>query len=404
MVFSKATGVESVPPSGANSDRQKIAYFTINDPRDKRSWSGITYYMGRALQQHVGDVDFLGPVQTPWLLDKFFRATQKLSRLFFGKDYIPKYSLLKNIHAALILKRRMRGKQYDFVFAPAAASELAYLNTDLPIVYFADATYKLYSEAYHKEFRNQHPISRIEGNHLEKRALKKSDLVIFSCNWAAESAINDYGISKKKIEVLAMGANIEKAPDRSIIFKKLENPQLTLLFLSVDWDRKGGPIAFGVLQNLLHAGVDIKLIVCGCVPPSEFHIPGMTIIPFLNKNDQKDFRLFEELLAQSHFLLLPTRADCTPLVNCEANAYGIPVITTDVGGVTDTVFNGINGYCLPFDAGSAEYAGLIDNIFSDKNRYQELIISSRDIYDQKLNWNVFADSLAKMLRKHNLRD
>ena len=170
------------------SRRKKIAYYTINDPLDKRSWSGITYYLGRALQQHVGDVDFLGPVPIPWALDKTCRALQKASRLLLRSEWIPKYSLLKNMYAAWYLGRKMKGQQYDFVMAPSAAPELAYLSTDVPIVYFGDATYKIYSETYAKEFANMGALTRWEGNHLENKSLHKSRFAILTSNWAATSA------------------------------------------------------------------------------------------------------------------------------------------------------------------------------------------------------------------------
>ena len=385
-----------------NPIRRKIAYYSINDPLDKRSWSGITYYMGQTLQKHVGDVHFLGPVKIPWFLDKTIRALQKLSRFLFRSEWIPKYSLLKNIYACRILKRRMQGRQYDLLVAPAAASELGYLNTDLPIVYFGDATYKAYSETYEKEFKNSNKLSRWEGEHLEKRALKKSDLIIFSSQWAANSAIRDYGVPAEKIEVIQMGANIDAAPPYETIFKKEENKVLTLLFLSVDWERKGGPIAFDALQQLHAAGTAVKLIVCGCVPPGQFVHPCLEVIPFLNKNEAKDSERFVHLLSTAHFLLLPTRADCTPLVNCESNAYGVPAITTDVGGISDGVIDGVNGYCLPLQAGGSQYAQLIAGIFSDKERYHQLIITSRKRYDEVLNWKKFAEHFYQVLQKHSV--
>lgn len=382
----------------------RIAYYTINDPLDKRSWSGATYFMGQILKNNVGDVDFLGPVTIPWFLDKTFRAIQKISRGLFGSEYIPKYSLLKNIYAARVLSKKMRAKQYDFVFAPAAASELAYIKTKLPVVYFGDATYKAYSETYEKEFKNLNSFSRWEGNFLEKKALERSDLVLFSSRWATWSAINEYKISPGKIEVVQMGANIDKVPDIDGIYKKEENKLLTLLFLAVDWDRKGGPIAFDTLKKIHDSGTPVRMIVCGCVPPAEFSHPAMEVIPFLNKNIPADFKQFEEILANAHFLLLPTRADCTPLVNCESNAYGIPVITTDVGGISDAVKEGINGYCLPFDAGAGDYASIILSTFSDKKKYHELIGSSRDRFDKELNWSVFAKNLKTVLKAHKLID
>ena len=383
-----------------NPKRMKIAYYSINDPLDKRSWSGITYYLGQTLQRNVGEVHFLGPVKIPWLLDKTCKALQKFSRFFFHSEWIPKYSLIKNIYACRVLERKMKGRQYDLLVAPAAASELGYLNTRLPIIYYGDATYKVYSETYKREFRNLNPFSRWEGNYLEKRALKKSTVVIFSSRWAANSAIDDYGVPAGKVEVIQMGANIDEVPEYEIIFKKEQNRVLTLFFLSVDWDRKGGPIAFDALKYLHDAGLQVKLIVCGCIPPAEFVHPCMEVIPFLNKNETKDLKRFVQLLSTVHFLLLPTRADCTPLVNCESNAYGVPAITTNVGGISDGVIDGVNGYCLPLQAGGADYADLIAGIFTDREKYHQLIISSRKRFDEELNWKKFAENFCLVLQQH----
>jgi glycosyltransferase involved in cell wall biosynthesis len=382
--------------------RRKIAYYTINDPLDKRSWSGVTYYLSKTLQQHVGDVEVLGPVPIPWLLDKTCRALQKTSRLFFRSEWIPKYSLLKNIYASWYLGRKMKGKQYDFIMAPAAAPELAYLSTNVPIIYFGDATYKVYSETYAKEFANLGAISRWEGNHLENKSLHKSLFAILTSRWAANSAITDYKMPTDKVEVMLLGANIEQAPEQAVIYHKFENSTLTLLFLAVDWDRKGGKIAFDALVHLHEQGIEAKLIVCGCTPPAQYQHPGLEVIPFINKNLPEDYAQFVRILSSSHFLLLPTRADCSLLVAMESNSYGMPAITTAVGGVPDVVLDGINGYCLPLAAEGQEYAKTIAAIYADEPRYRQLVESSRKRFDEELSWAKWTDLFEQALQKHQL--
>jgi glycosyltransferase involved in cell wall biosynthesis len=382
--------------------RRRIAYYTINDPLDKRSWSGITYYLGQTVQQHIGDVHFLGPVPIPWLLDKTCRALQKVSRTLFRSEWLPKYSLLKNVYASWYLGRKMKGQQYDFVLAPSAAPELAYLKTNVPIVYFGDATYKVYSETYDKEFANLSAFSRWEGNHLENKSLHKSKFVILTSNWAANSAINDYNIPADDVNVMLLGANIEQAPDRSTILQKQQNPILTLLFLAVDWDRKGGSLAYDALLTLHQQGIEAKLIVCGCTPPSQFQHPSMEVIPFINKNLESDYQLFVRILSTSHFLLLPTRADCSLLVAMEANSYGVPAITTRVGGVPDVVIDGVNGYCLPLAATGPEYAATIASLYTDQPRYLRLVESSRARFEEELNWTKWTELFADALQRHHL--
>ena len=383
-----------------HTKRAEIAFYCLNDPMDKRSWSGIPYYLGQTLQKHIGDVDFLGPVRVPWLLEKIMRGTMKFTRYVLKKEYLPQYSLLKNLYASWYLKQRMKGKQYDFLLAPAAASELAFLSTDIPVIYFGDATFKAYSSTYDTVFNKVTAFTKWEGNYLEKRSLEKSALIILTSRWAAQSAITDYGIPASKIVVMPFGANIDDAPGRDAIFSKEANKTLTLLFLAVDWERKGGAIALAALEQLHAMGIRAKLVVCGCEPPAETTHPFMEVIPFIDKNLPADYGLFVQLFLSVHFLLLPTRADCTPLVNNESGAYGVPVITTDVGGVADTVENGVNGYCLPLKAGGEVYAKLIAEIFADKDRYHQLVRASRERYEQELNWDTWAEQFQKLLPQH----
>lgn len=86
-------------------------------------------------------------------------------------------------------------------------------------------------------------------------------------------------------------------------------------------------------------------------------------------------------MLESDFLLLPTRAESYGIVFCEASAFGIPSITTDVGGVSGVVHNGKNGYTLPYSANGHDYAHMIAEVWSDEKRYSELSLTSRNEFD-----------------------
>lgn len=371
--------------------RIKIAFYTVVDPLDKRSWSGIPYYLGKALQKHGCKVDFLGPVPMPAFLDKFFRAIAKLTRLLFDAEYYVKHSLLWGWYAAGVIRKRMKGQTYDCIIAPGAPTELAFLKkTSVPVVYAMDATFNLLSNYYLEDYKKICSLSRWEGNYLERKALQKSALTIYASHWAANSAVSDYNYNRDNIFITPLGANMDFVPSGDIIYKKQENETLTLLYLAVDWERKGGAIAFETSLYLNNVyGIKTKLVVCGCVPPEGFNHPYMEVIPFLNKNIPEDHQQFVNLLSSTHFLILPTRADCSLIVACESNAYGIPVITTDTGGVSDVVKNGVNGYCLSYEAKSSEYARIISEIYSDKPRYNKLISECRMRFEECLNWDVW---------------
>ena len=72
----------------------------------------------------------------------------------------------------------------------------------------------------------------------------------------------------------------------------------------------------------------------GCAPPST--VPEyVRSIGFLSKKDPGQARLLAEQFVDADFLILPVRADCTPIVISEAAANGLPVATTAVGGVAE---------------------------------------------------------------------
>ncbi len=123
----------------------------------------------------------------------------------------------------------------------------------------------------------------------------------------------------------------------------------------------------------------------------------MTVIPFIDKHDEKQRRRLGELYSLSDFLLLPTRAECFGIVFCEANAFGLPVITTDTGGVSGAVCNGENGFMLPLSAGASEYARLISEVWRDRAAYSSLAHSSRAAFEQRLNWDAWGTQVSKLL-------
>ena len=140
-------------------------------------------------------------------------------------------------------------------------------------------------------------------------------------------------------------------------------------------------------------GVDAELVVVGCVPPDDVKHDKLTVVPFLNKNIPQQQKRLNEIFMNSHFFIFSIRADCSPIVICEANAFGLPVITTEVGGIPTIIKNGKNGYMLSLSASGGDYANLIVKNFSDQTCYKHLVRSSRKEYDTRLNRNKWAESL-----------
>lgn len=373
--------------------RYKVGFLTSFDPLDKRKLSGVTYHLLRAIQKNLGDVVVLGPMATRRLLSGILNRIGKK----FKKPYSLDHSLYLAARYAGYFKKKIKHGDYDLIIAPRSSTEIALLKTHVPVLYYSDTTFaSLYN--YYPWFSNFMKISEWEGHTIERMAQKHAKWVVFTSEWAARSAVDHYKTNPKKVHVIPFGPNLDLIPERTQVLERKNNDCCRLLFLGVEWARKGGDIAFDALLELKKKGIRVTITVVGCTPPDSVNDVDLKVIPFINKNNFDEYLQFETILLQSHFLILPTRAECFGVVFCEASAYALPSITTDTGGIPDAVHNGKNGYRLPLSAGGNAYANLIAEIFTAyDSRYVPLSISSRDLYESLLNWDTVTDSLRKVI-------
>jgi len=86
------------------------------------------------------------------------------------------------------------------------------------------------------------------------------------------------------------------------------------------------------------------------------------------------------------------------MVFSEGNAFGMPGISTDTGGVSSVIAEGVNGHLLPLEAGPQAYADLIEKVWGDQEKYISLRKTSRQQYEQVLNWKTWASQSAALIR------
>jgi glycosyltransferase involved in cell wall biosynthesis len=363
--------------------RLRIALVTNEDAADKRSWSCSLYYIGKTLQKYCGDVTYINalPYPEPPLMNKILA---KSTITCFKKRYLHECNLALARYKAQIIAQKLAQEDFHVIIAVASETAIAYLQTNIPIVFVGDATYAqmLNFLPYYSRLLEK---SIYETQVVEKLAFKKTKAFIMSSEWASQSVIADCHISPEQVFTVPFGVNFDEPPSAEIVQMRKRSNQCKLLFSALEWERKGGDIAFETLLKLEELGIEAELIVCGCVPPGQFAHPHLKVIPYLDKNDPRQHDELEQLFITSDFLLLPTRADCAPNVFREANAFGLPVITSNTGGIASLITNGENGFMLPLEARGAAYADVIASIYSDEMRYDEMVKASRRAFEERLN-------------------
>jgi glycosyltransferase involved in cell wall biosynthesis len=347
--------------------------------------------MYRSLSESFEVVEVAGPINQR--IVKPFGIINKIARLFFNKGYNHKNSIAVSYILSKIFQQRLKGKKYDYILAPAASSEIAFLNTNIPIIYYTDSSFGQLNE-YYESFSNLFRFSAKESNFIEQKALLNATYIAYPSEWARKYVLKNYQLNALP-KVIPMGANIDEEQIVYVPKTIHKDEEINILFLGVDWFRKGGEKVFDTFL-LLSEKYNVNLTVCGCIPPVTH--PKMKVIPFLNKNDASQMGSFTELFQHTHLLFLPSKAECFGIVFCEASAFGIPSITTNTGGIPNAVIDGENGYCLDVNATPSEYFNTISQLIENPSQYQSLSASSRALYLSTLNWNHWAHSIAELIQ------
>jgi glycosyltransferase involved in cell wall biosynthesis len=354
----------------------RLTCVTTYDAGDVRSWSGVPKFMTGALRDAGCELEFVnvGGVTRLERLESRLRGT------------IPE----RGLHAA----RRFARQIPDGVRAFSPGSIAVALRQGS--VFWTDATFASMVDFY-STFTGLSSRAIRGGNELERRALKNCAAAIYSSDWAARSAVHDYGADPAKVHVVSFGANLREVPAPDEIERLIDTREvapLRLLFAGIDWERKGGDVAVSVTRLLRERGHDARLSIAGGTPPVDE--PWMDIQGLLHS--ERDAAQYAQLYREAHFLLLPSKADTSPIVFNDANAFAVPAITTRVGGIETSIREGVNG--LTVEAGAPPDA-FADAIEEGLGRYRQLALSSRREFDDRLNWKFAAEAVVQIMRQLN---
>ena len=379
----------------------KLAYVTTYDSTKltgSDEWSGTGYYIAQALRSQSIELNYVGPLQD----STFLKATRKLKRHYYQFLHQKRYEKNSDRQTLKNYARQVKQKltDRDSVVFSATVDPIAYLECDRPMAFWADATFAGIANFY-PQYSNLHPDVVEDWHRMEKSALERCQLAIYSSDWAAKSAIEFYQADPNKVKVVPFGANISSELNFDRVKDAIEaRPSniCKLLFIGVEWLRKGGDVAYAVAKQLNKSGLKTELTVVGCQPEIDEAIPEyVKPLGFIKKSTPEGKERLNQLILESHFLILPSIADCTPMVFPEANSLGVPCLSTKVGGIPSVIHDGENGKLFAPDADVSEYCNYIQDLFSNYSQYKELAYASFNAYESRLNWRSAGQKVEQLL-------
>ena len=299
------------------------------------------------------------------------------------------------------VEERLRIESGDVIFSPSTLP-IADLRSDLPITFCADACFGAMLNYYDAYSRLSAAQTRF-AEEAEARALERAALAVYPSRWAADAAINHYGISADRVAVIPFGANFggeNREPEVARWIGDRDTRKLKLLFVGREWERKGGDLVAETARLLVARGLDVQLDIVGTKVPLRWRKHEfIREHGVLRYSDPAGLARLRKLFSEATFLFVPSRAEAFGMVYCEANAFGLPAITTATGGITEIIRDGVNGYGLPIEAEPEDYARTIISAVENQDRYRELAMGSYREFKQRLNWDVFCERYLSLLRE-----
>lgn len=365
----------------------RIGYVTTGSASDIGNWSGLVLHMRKALEaqgHHVEVIDelrFAVPLKT--------RLMGWAARGLGGKIYGYDRDVPLARSFARAAEARLASAELDCVVAPRSYP-LAMMNTSLPMATWGDATFHCLRTLY-PGFGQIAKTSVRQGDHLEAQALKRCSLLAYASHWAAEDAVQHYKAEPARVHVVPFGANCPAAfPNVQMAREAIAaRPKdvIRLLFVGVDWERKGGPFALRILKELHRRSVPAELWIAGCSPFAGPPPKGVNCLGFLSKANSVEAQKLHHCFLSSHAFVLPTAAECFGIVFAEAASYALPSLAPRVGGVADAVRAGENGVLFEPEADEAAYADVLERWFRDRTLYQEQALNAWHCSRKTLNWD-----------------
>lgn len=377
----------------------KFAYATTFDSRDVANWSGTPYNMANAFSEQGIEIEHIGNLKRKLPLN--FKLKQVWKKIACGQRESPRFNIYAAKHYSEQFAQKLQKTNADAVVSPLI-NPIAYLDCKQPIVLWTDGLYASLL-GFYPGFSSHSASSIEQGNIITAECLSRCKLAVFSSDWAARAAIEIYGASKEKVKVVPFGANIQcnhTVEDIHAFLKTRSRSLLKLLFIGKHWDRKGGETVFNVTKALHAAGQPVELHFVGCVPPKNIEIPQyIKCHGFISKRTPAGVEKMRRLLQESHFLFVPSRAECFGIVFAEANAFGLPCLTTYIGGIGTAVKDHINGMTFGLDASVETYGQYIMNLMQHYDEYEKLALSAFNEYETRLNWKTAAHSVIQLIQR-----
>ncbi len=218
--------------------------------------------------------------------------------------------------------------------------------------------------------------------------------VIAITNFTRRYMIETYKISAEKVALIYQGTDTERFRHSDSAWKEAQNryplpgdASPILGSIGSFEPRKGHPFLFEALEELVKSSLpNAHLMMVGDGPDETMlkeRVKTLGLeqnVSFFPFTDEPNY-IFERL----DLTVLPSlNKEGLPNVLLESMSMGVPVVSSNIGGVSEIVIDGETGYMVEPGNKSA-LADAIKNVWANQNNYQEMKIKAHKLITDKFN-------------------
>jgi len=204
----------------------------------------------------------------------------------------------------------------------------------------------------------------------------------------SRSVTEQYGVPAEKVRCIFAGAN---TPLAGLAPKKKDYSAKSILFVGLDWVRKGGPDLLRAFEQIHKKHPDATLTIVGS--PVKTDLPGVVCtgrvsVEELNRYYQK-----------ATVFCMPSRSEPFGVVFVEAMSHALPVVAAKIGALADMVSEGENGFLIePGDVNGL--VGALDVLLSDAQLRARFGKKSWQAAHERYNWGAVGILLRKYVKEY----
>lgn len=231
--------------------------------------------------------------------------------------------------------------------------------------------------------------------------LRHADTVCVNSSVTKEACLSLYN---RDYEVIPMGINFahyQAAQPSAELIARYNLNDFTLLFVGRLAKEKGVIYLLQAVKLLKEAGASFKTLIVGSGPLEdelETYIRDNNLDDVVTMVGWIDSSELPQYYATANIYVGPSLHEAQGLVFLEALATGLPVVTTDQGGMKDFIRNGENGFMVPAESPKALF-DVLSQLYNDRELLRTLHSQAAASISDTYSWDTVTANYIPLLKE-----